>query len=308
MRFAAIDIGSNAIRLLLTQVLLDGKKPFFKTEALYRVPIRLGEDVFDTGEISDKKADQLINAMVAFKHLMNVFQPVDYTAFATSAMREAKNADTVIKKVKSHAGIDVAVIDGRREAEILYSGRAAKKLNPKKAYLLIDVGGGSTQVTLLSKNKFMQSRSFDLGTVRLLQERDAKPEWKKLKDWLRATASAYTPLLGIGSGGNINKIFTLSRKREGKALSKRKLERIYDELRRRSYEERMYTLNLKPDRADVIVPAAKIFLWIMRWAEIKKLYVPRLGLADGIVQVLYERNTRKNGMVAPINPIKATQV
>lgn len=308
MRFAAIDIGSNAIRLLLTQVLLDGKKPFFKTEALYRVPIRLGEDVFDTGEISDKKADQLINAMVAFKHLMNVFQPVDYTAFATSAMREAKNADTVIKKVKNHAGIDVAVIDGRREAEILYSGRAAKKLNPKKAYLLIDVGGGSTQVTLLSKNKFMQSRSFDLGTVRLLQERDAKPEWKKLKDWLRATASAYTPLLGIGSGGNINKIFTLSRKREGEALSKRKLERIYDELRRRSYEERMYTLNLKPDRADVIVPAAKIFLWIMRWAEIKKLYVPRLGLADGIVQVLYERNTRKNGMVAPINPIKATQV
>lgn len=308
MRFAAIDIGSNAIRLLLTQVLLDGKKPFFKTEALYRVPIRLGEDVFDTGEISDKKTDQLINAMIAFKHLMNVFQPVDYTAFATSAMREAKNADTVIKKVKNHAGIDVAVIDGRREAEILYSGRAAKKLNPKKAYLLIDVGGGSTQVTLLSKNKFMQSRSFDLGTVRLLQERDAKPEWKKLKDWLRATASAYTPLLGIGSGGNINKIFTLSRKREGKALSKRKLERIYDELRRRSYEERMYTLNLKPDRADVIVPAAKIFLWIMRWAEIKKLYVPRLGLADGIVQVLYERNTRKNGMVAPINPIKATQV
>lgn len=308
MRFAAIDIGSNAIRLLLTQVLLDGKKPFFKTEALYRVPIRLGEDVFDTGEISDKKTDQLINAMIAFKHLMNVFQPVDYTAFATSAMREAKNADTVIKKVKNHAGIDVAVIDGRREAEILYSGRAAKKLNPKKAYLLIDVGGGSTQVTLLSKNKFMQSRSFDLGTVRLLQERDAKPEWKKLKDWLRATASADTPLLGIGSGGNINKIFTLSRKREGKALSKRKLERIYDELRRRSYEERMYTLNLKPDRADVIVPAAKIFLWIMRWAEIKKLYVPRLGLADGIVQVLYERNTRKNGMVAPINPIKATQV
>lgn len=308
MRFAAIDIGSNAIRLLLTQVLLDGKKPFFKTEALYRVPIRLGEDVFDTGEISDKKTDQLINAMIAFKHLMNVFQPVDYTAFATSAMREAKNADTVIKKVKNHAGIDVAVIDGRREAEILYSGRAAKKLNPKKAYLLIDVGGGSTQVTLLSKNKFMQSRSFDLGTVRLLQERDAKPEWKKLKDWLRATASAYTPLLGIGSGGNINKIFTLSRKREGEALSKRKLERIYDELRRRSYEERMYTLNLKPDRADVIVPAAKIFLWIMRWAEIKKLYVPRLGLADGIVQVLYERNTRKNGMVAPINPIKATQV
>lgn len=299
MRFAAIDIGSNAIRLLLTRVLPGDKKPFFKTEALYRVPIRLGEDVFEMGAVSDEKIEQLVNTMVAFKHLIEAFQPLDHAAFATSAMREAQNVSSVVDAVKRRAGIDIAVIDGRREAEILYAGRSSEKLNAKKNYLLIDVGGGSTQVTLVSKNKLAQSRSFDVGTVRIIQNQDLKSEWKAIKDWLRSSAPAYKPLLGIGSGGNINKIFSLSRKKEGKPLSKSRLEDIYDDLRGRSYIERMKILNLKPDRADVIVPAAKIFLWVMRWAEIKKLYVPRRGLADGINRMLYDRHVKKNGLVKP---------
>lgn len=292
MKFAAIDIGSNAVRLLFTQVFENGDGAYFKKDALFRVPIRLGEDVFVEQKISAEKARSLVEVMIAFRHLIESYQPIDFMACATSAMREAQNGPQVVAEIKKQADIDIEIISGQREADLIYLNHIAENLNPKKSYLYIDVGGGSTELTLFAKGNSVTSHSFNLGTVRILKNLDSPQEWDGLKNWLKEQADKNKSIVAIGSGGNINKIFSLSRKKEGKPLSFKQLQKIYDLLNSYSYEDRMKFLRLRPDRADVIIPASKIFLAIMKWAKIKKIYVPQIGLADGIVHMLYEKHSR----------------
>ncbi len=292
MKFAAIDIGSNAVRLLFIQVFENGDGAYFKKDALFRVPIRLGEDVFVEQKISAEKAHSLVEAMIAFRHLIEAYQPIDFMACATSAMREAQNGSQVVAEIKKQADIDIEIISGQREADLIYLNHIAENLNPKKSYLYIDVGGGSTEVTLFAKGGIVGSHSFNLGTVRILKNLDTSEEWDKLKTWLKEQSQTYRQIVAIGSGGNINKIFSLSRKKEGKPLSYRKMKNIYELLNSYSYEDRIKFMRLRPDRADVIIPASKIFLSIMKWGNIKKIYVPQIGLADGIVHMLYEKHRR----------------
>lgn len=265
----------------------------FKKDALYRVPLRLGEDVFTKGVISDEKISRLIDVMIGFYHLIKAYKPVDYLACATSAMREAKNREDILEKISENSDIDIEIIDGKREADIIYSNHIAEKLDPKGNYLYVDVGGGSTEITLISKSKIIDSESFNLGTVRILNNKHDKNEWKRMKNWLQKNTPSFPSLMSIGSGGNINKIFSLSGEKLGKPIKYNKIKKIYKELSFYSYKERIKKFGLKSDRADVIIPASEIYLSAMKWADIKKMYVPEIGLADGIIHLLYEK--QKNG-------------
>lgn len=288
MVFAAIDIGSNAIRLLFCRVYNVDGKPHYSKEELFRMPIRLGEDVFLQGKITVQKADRLITALKGYSELIKAYGVEKYRAVATSAMRDASNGAEIIARVKSEAGIEVEIIDGKNEAALVFSNHIEELLNPKHAYLYIDVGGGSTEITLYYENKVVASRSFDIGTVRMLLDKVNKEEWEEMKAWLKRNTSGIHPLSAIGSGGNINKIFKMSGKKETKHLSYDKLKGIYEMLCSYTYQERIERLDLKPDRADVIIPAAKIFLSIMKHADIEKVFVPQVGLSDGLVHQMYE--------------------
>lgn len=294
MKFAAIDIGSNAVRLLFSQVFEDKKTSTFKKDALFRVPLRLGEDVFVNNKISNEKTSELVDTMIAFKHLIKAYKPESYMACATSAMREAENRDEVVNLIKKKSGIDLEIIDGKKEADIIYSNQIAETLNKKGNYLYIDVGGGSTELTLISKSRIISSQSFNIGTVRFLKKKELKSEWTKMEKWLKENVCLYTSVSGIGSGGNINKIFKMSDLKEGKPLQLKNIKKIYNELDSLSLQERITILGLRPDRADVIIPAAKIFISVINWAKIKNLYVPQVGLSDGIIHVLYEKQKREN--------------
>lgn len=287
MRFASIDIGSNAVRLLLCNVYDDGQEAIFKKAELVRMPIRLGEDVFRNGSVSPEKIQALCKTMKAFRLLIEVFGAVSFRACATAAMREAANASEVIAAVRKESGITIEVIDGKSEAEIIYSNHIAEHLDPERSYLYIDVGGGSTELTLFEQGHVVASKSFNIGSIRLLHDKVAKDDWLQLKNWIQEHHAGHE-LMAIGSGGNINKIFKLSERKEGKALSLLKLTEIYYFLKQFSVEERITRLGLNPDRADVIVPAAKVFITIMREAGIEKIIVPQIGLSDGIVHLLYE--------------------
>jgi len=295
LKFAAIDIGSNAVRLLLAKVFENGQETTFKKESLVRIPIRLGDDAFAQQLVSDQKADKLINTMIAFKHLMAAYQPLDYLACATSAMREAKNGDGVVKAIKEQSGIELSIIDGKKEADIIFSNHIAEKLDITHSYLYIDVGGGSTELTFFSKrdNNKMLSKSFNIGTVRILNDLVAKESWKEMKQWIKKNSKIFDKVSAIGSGGNINKIFRLSLKKENKPLSYKNLKEINSFLNSYSFEERIKILGLRPDRADVIIPAAGIYLSVMKWGKIKEIFVPQIGLADGLIHILYERYKRK---------------
>jgi len=292
LKFAAIDIGSNAVRLLFSQVFEDGKSATFKKDALFRVPLRLGDDVFVNGKISKEKLSSLIDTMIAFKFLIKAYKPVDYMACATSAMREAGNKNVILKKIKKESGITLEIINGKKEADIIYSNQIAEKLDKKGTYLYIDVGGGSTELTLISQSRIASSQSFNIGTVRFLKKKDLKSEWTKMEKWLKENTGLYTSIAGIGSGGNINKIFRISGIKEGKPLLLKNLKKIFNELNAHTLEERITKMGLRPDRADVIIPAANIFLTVMKWAKIKSLYVPQVGLSDGIIHVLYEKQKK----------------
>jgi len=292
-RYAAIDIGTNAVRLLIANVLKNGNTLKVKKNSLVRVPVRLGEDVFDKGYISDKKTEDLIKAMKAFALLMDVFGTDDYIAVATSAMREAKNAREVIDKIKKETGIDIEVIDGAREAEFIAQTDLDDLIDPSKNYLFVDVGGGSTEFTLIEKGKKKASKSFKLGTVRSLKNTIPEGEWERAKEWIKKHTAGLEKIDLIGSGGNINKLFKMSGKAPGTPLSYVHLKALYKMLKSMSYKQRMTELGLNPDRADVIVPAAKIYTRAMKWAGAKKIYVPSIGLADGIVKYLAEKNLRK---------------
>ncbi len=292
MIFAAVDIGSNAMRLLFCRAYDVNGKPHYSKEELIRLPIRLGEDVFLNGKISEKKAEKLITAMRGFRELIKVYEVDDYRAVATSAMRDAINSNEIIERIKNEADLTVEIIDGKLEAQLVFSNHIEEMLNPKHSYLYIDVGGGSTELTLYSNQKVVAAKSFNIGTVRLLLDKVDKDEWDKLKDWVKKNTVGMSPLHAIGSGGNINKIFKMSKK-DNKNLSYSKLKGIYEMLNSYTYQERMDILGLKPDRADVIVHAAKIFITIMKTADIEDIFVPQIGLSDGIIHDLYEKAIAK---------------
>lgn len=293
MIFAAIDIGSNAMRLLFCRVYEVAGKPHFSKEELIRMPIRLGEDVFTKGKISEQKEERLITSLRGFSELIKAYDVTAFRAVATSAMRDASNGVEIISRAKKESGISVEIIDGKLEAALVFSNHIEELLNPKFAYLYIDVGGGSTELTLYFNQKVIAAKSFNIGTVRMLLNKDDKEEWEEMKAWLKRSTVGIHPLNAIGSGGNINKIFKMANKKETKHLSYEKLKGQYEMLCSYTYEERIERLGLKPDRADVIVPAAKIFLTVMKTADIDKVYVPQIGLSDGIVHDLYDVHKAK---------------
>ncbi|MEK7484572.1 MAG: exopolyphosphatase [Planctomycetota bacterium] len=295
MKFAAIDIGSNAVRLLFSNVLEEKETVVFKAETLIRVPLRLGHDAFSTQLISPEKAEDLLKTMIAFRNLIDVHKALDYMACATSAMREAKNGEELIQKIKQKAEIDIQIIHGQKEAEIIYANQIAEQLNPEECYLYVDVGGGSTELTLFANQDRVASQSFNIGSVRLLENQPVEAEFDRLKFWIHdnVTRPIYLPLSGIGSGGNINSLFKLSKKKEGKPLTYKGIRTLYQNLQSYSLEERIKILGLKPDRADVIIPATEIYLSVMRLAHIDKIFVPQIGLVDGIIHLLYEKHTQK---------------
>lgn len=289
MIFAAVDIGSNAMRLLFCRAYDLGGKPHFSKEELIRLPIRLGEDVFLNGKISEKKAEKLVTAMRGFHELIKVYEVDAFRAVATSAMRDASNSAEIIARIKNETGLTVEIIDGKLEAQLVFSNHIEELLNPKHAYLYIDVGGGSTELTLYHNQKVIAAKSFNIGTVRMLLNKVEKDEWENMKEWIKKNTFGIHPLHAIGSGGNINKIFKMTKK-ENKNLSYSKLKGIHDMLNSYTLEERIDVLGLKPDRADVIVHASKIFTTIMKIADIEDIFVPQIGLSDGIIHDLYDKS------------------
>jgi exopolyphosphatase/guanosine-5'-triphosphate,3'-diphosphate pyrophosphatase len=289
MKLAAIDIGSNAARLLITEVRLINNVPQFNKLNLIRVPLRLGFDVFEYGEISKPKKNMLMQSMKAFSHLLKAYEVEHIKACATSAMRDAANAQDIIRKVKLETGIEIEVISGDAEASLIYENHIAENLDKQHAYLYIDVGGGSTELTFFDEGYLKYKESFNIGTIRLLKQQVAEENWQELKDHLKQNTKSKLPLIAIGSGGNINKVFSLSKKKDGKPLSLELLKDYYKELSAFTVEERMNLYKMREDRADVIVHALQIYINVMRWANIEEIYVPKIGLADGLVQNLYQQ-------------------
>lgn len=290
LRYAAIDIGSNAVRLLIADITQSESGYGFKKNTLVRVPLRLGDDAFLDHQISAKKIDDLIKTMSAFKNLMDVYHVSKYLACATSAMREAANGDEIIKIIKEKTDIDLEIIEGQREANIIYSNHIEENLDSKKNYLYIDVGGGSTELSVFVNKQPQASKSFNIGTIRILDNQDKDETWDEMKDWVKSNTKDLKNLAGIGTGGNINKLFRMSGEKEDMPLTFLKLKTMYNELNAYSLKERITLLKLNQDRADVIIPACEIYLTLMKWTGIKQIYVPKVGMVDGIINLLIEEN------------------
>jgi len=287
-KLAAIDIGSNAMRLLISNVVeQEGKEPQFNKSSLVRVPIRLGQDAFTVGEISTENIDRMVDAMKAFNLLMKVHKVERYMAFATSAMREAYNAKEVVELIKKKADIKIEIIDGKKEAAIIASTDLHHLLRTDQTYLFVDVGGGSTEFTLFSDGKMITSRSFKAGTVRLLNNMVHDVVWDEIEKWIKTNTKDYEEVTLIGSGGNINKLFKMSGKQQEKPLSYIYINSQYAFLNSLTYEQRIAELGLNSDRADVIIHATRIYLNAMKWSGARQIYVPKIGLSDGIVKAMY---------------------
>jgi len=262
----------------------------FKKNTLIRVPLRLGDDAFIQQHISEKKTTELVKSMVAFRNLMDVYKVTHYLACATSAMREAKNGEDVVKLIKEEANIDIEIVHGSKEASIIYASHAEQNIDKSKNYLYVDVGGGSTEISLFSAGEMIVSRSFNIGTIRILDNQDTEETWNEMKDFIRDNTRNFKQLSGIGTGGNINKLFRLSEEKEDMPLTFAKLRSLYTYLSSFSLKDRINVLGLNQDRADVIIPACEIYLTVMKNANIKNIYVPRVGMVDGIIQTLIEKN------------------
>ncbi len=292
IKYAAIDIGSNAVRLLIANVIITKNKVKFKKSSLVRVPIRLGEDVFVKGYISERNKERLINAIMGFKYLMKAYEVEKYMAVATSAMREAKNGKEIIKEIEKITGIKILIIDGATEAELIAATDLEDLLDQNRNYLYVDVGGGSTEFSIFKNGKKQDSKSFKLGTVRLLNNMVDKNEWNKAEKWVKEHTKDMDKVYLIGSGGNINKLFKMSGKVPGNPLSKTWLDAQYKFLKSFDYDDRIKELDLNPDRADVIIPATKIYRRAMDWANADKIYVPKIGLSDGMIKYQYAQDTK----------------
>ena len=287
-KYAAIDIGSNAVRLLISNIIEEKGNPVrFKKNSLVRVPIRLGEDVFINQKISKINTKRLVDTMLAFNLLMKSHNVVKYKACATSAMREAKNGQELTNLILEKSEIKIDIIGGEEEAQIIAATDLKQYIKEDRAYLYVDVGGGSTEFTIFDNGKTVTSKSYKIGTVRLLKDIVNHAVWKDLELWIKENVKNYPKIEIIGSGGNINKIFKLSGKPIGKPLTYFYLSSFYNKLNSYSYEERITELDLNQDRADVIIPATRIYLSAMKWSGAKDIFVPKIGLADGIIKSMY---------------------
>jgi len=289
LKLAAIDIGSNACRLLIDDVIAvaNNKTDFIKL-AFVRVPLRLGFDVFETGRIGDIKIEKFLKTIESYSLLLDVYEVKHLKACATSAMRDASNAKEILQLVKEKTGIGIDVISGQDEAKYIYENHVAENLNSQESYLYIDVGGGSTELTFFSDGKLICKESFDIGTIRLLKKQVTENTWNEMKNFILTKTKGYHHVTCIGSGGNINKIFSLSKRKEGRPLNVEMLRNYYSEFSSITLQQRMSLYNMREDRADVIVPALLVFINVMRWAETEEIYVPKIGLADGLIHILYD--------------------
>jgi exopolyphosphatase/guanosine-5'-triphosphate,3'-diphosphate pyrophosphatase len=294
-KYAAIDIGSNAIRLLIATVIeKEGFPTQFKKTSLVRLPIRLGADVFLEGNISSSNYKRLLDAMQAYSLIIKTHKVVAFRACATSAMREAKNGKEIVSKLKAATGIDIQIIDGNDEAAIIASTDLKQLISDNKVFLYVDVGGGSTEFTVFANGKNIASHSFKLGTVRIINGMVENAIWEQAQLWVTKHTKAYSKINVIGSGGNINSIYRFSEKKVGQPLSYLFMSNFYEKVKQYDYNQRVFELKMNPDRADVIIPATRIYLSAMKWAKAKNMYVPKIGLADGIVKQLYnERNASR---------------
>ena len=289
MRIAAIDIGSNAARLLINEVTEPKKgKPEFMKLNLLRIPLRLGIDVFTSGKIGAEREEMVISSMKVFSDLMKIYKVEHYRACATSAMRDAKNGAEIIQAVKQTSGIDIEIISGDEEATLIYENHVAEGLDKDSAYLYIDVGGGSTELTFYENGEMKYERSFNIGTIRLLNHLVTDEHWKEMKEEIRKNINSKKPIIAIGSGGNINKIFSMSKTKDGNPMSSTFLKKYYKEMSVLTLAERMSHYNLREDRADVLVPALQIFNNIMTWSDIDKIFVPKISVADGLIHSIYD--------------------
>jgi exopolyphosphatase/guanosine-5'-triphosphate,3'-diphosphate pyrophosphatase len=289
LRLAAIDIGSNAARLLISDVIIGPQgNPEFIKAALVRAPLRLGFEVFDKGEIPPAKVEKVIKTMKSYKLLLDVYEVKHVKACATSAMRDATNGAEIIRKVKTETGIEIKIISGQEEASLIYENHIAENMTKEESYLYIDVGGGSTELTFFTDGKLVFKESFNIGTIRLLKNQVSEAMWDEMKEFIKQKTKGYHHVTAIGSGGNINKIFSLSKRKEGKPLQLDLLRDYFKEFSNLSVNQRMTLYHLREDRADVIVPALLIYINVMRWADTEEIYIPKIGLADGLIHTLYE--------------------
>jgi len=296
MKLAAIDIGSNAARLLITDVFHNKRKqPEFIKSNLVRVPLRLGFDVFETGEISDERADRLVATMKAYRNLLDAYDIRHVKACATSAMRDARNSKEILKKVKKETGIDIEVISGDIEAALIYETHIAEDLEKDILYLYIDVGGGSTEITFFLNGKVIFKQSFNIGTIRLLKQQVQEAQWEEMKETIKSQVKDARKVMGIGSGGNINKVFSLSKRKEGRPLPLLLLRDFYKEMSSLNLQERMSAYKLREDRADVIIPALLIYINVLKWGGADEILVPKIGLADGLIHALYDEVIQQLG-------------
>ena len=289
-KLAAIDIGSNAIRILIANVVQEvGEHPVYMKSEMIRVPIRLGQDSFTVGEISKKNMKRVVKAMKAFRLIMKVNGVKHYMACATSALRESNNADELIARVKKKTKIKIEVIDGRKEAEIISNTTILNDFGQNLNYLYVDVGGGSTEFSLLQDGKRIVSKSFKTGTVRMINNMVNEKVWFEIEKWIQTHTNGIKKIALLGSGGNINKIFKLSNIKEGKPLTYIKINAIYQDLKKLTYEQRILKYNLNLDRADVILPALEIYIKALKWSGATKVFVPKIGLADGMIKMMYKK-------------------
>jgi len=287
MRLAAIDIGSNAARLLIVEVKQKSSRPEFKKLNLVRIPLRLGFDVFTKGNISREKRAMILHMMHAFRALLDLYKVDAVKAYATSAMRNASNSDSIVNEIKKKTAIKIEIITGGKEADLLYQIHAAEKIDKNNTYLYVNVGGGSTELSLFAKGKAPRELSFEIGTIRILKNAVKQTQWDDLKSELKELIKRNSPTAIIGTGGNINKIFSLSKLKDGKPLTYNILQSYYRKLSHLTTAERIKQFKLSDDRADVVVPALDIYLSVMQWSKVNVMYVPKVGLVDGIIYSLY---------------------
>ena len=296
MLFSSIDIGSNAVRLLLANVFEKNGIPVADKANLIRVPLRLGMDVFNSGSISEERIGSLIKTMKAFSYLLEVYQPIALTICATAAMREAANKDEIVARIKTETNLDVKIIDGLTEARIISQYNSNSLLTDGDRTMFVDVGGGSTELSVIENHRFVASESFNIGTIRLLYDKVTNDEWERLKSWLIKFRGNTPELICMGSGGNINKITKLYGSYKNDFIVFKDLQKAYKQMDKLTLDQRINLLGLRPDRADVIVPAAKIFIFIMEWARLDKVFAPKIGLADGLVLKSYE-DMKEEGLI-----------